>query len=91
MHVKKIRKMGAKYSIIITQKVNDRAMYIYMYLSYISPSIIIHTEITSLTKKGRNYKQNFKRKNKMRCRVMIDHDVPAKRYGNKVRMSSYYA
>ena len=32
-------------------------------------------------------------KEKMKCDVgmMIDHDVPAKRYGNKVGMSSYQA
>ena len=44
-----------------------------MYLSYISPPVIIHTEITSLTKKGRNNKQ----KHLMKCdvRMMIDHDA----------------
>ena len=57
-----------------------------MYLSNISPPVIIHAEITSLTKKGRNNKQkHFKKKlNVMYIGMMIDHDVPAKRYGNKV-------
>ena len=63
-----------------------------MYLSYTSPSLIIHTEITLLAKKSRNNKQKYYKK-KLKCDrdMTIDHDVPAKRYVNKVRMSRYQA
>ena len=67
-------------------------MYTYMYLSYSSPPVVIHAEITLPTKRTDITNESILRKNSLKCYVemMIDHLSHAAKNNRGILIASLY-